>query len=170
KLVSDDGAFHLYTFDDGVLAIHSSSEAGRLVYYDPPVILASPDMVVGQPLRVDHEREGRVWQATLTGLEDVDTPFGRLARCLTITLDMRGPDFTSRATHRFAPRLGLVAYDYELRDAADGRLRLHVQARLKLALLAGTHLTGTADLASPARTSPAWAGCCVLALPRHAPH
>lgn len=154
KLVSDDGAFHLYTFDDGVLAIHSSSEAGRLVYYDPPVILASPDMVVGQPLRVDHEREGRVWQATLTGLEDVDTPFGRLARCLTITLDMRGPDFTSRATHRFAPRLGLVAYDYELRDAADGRLRLHVQARLKLARLAGTHLTGPADLAALPRRTP----------------
>ena len=29
KLVSDDGAYHLYTYDDGVLSIHSSSEAGR---------------------------------------------------------------------------------------------------------------------------------------------
>ncbi len=154
KLVSDDGAYHLYTFQDGVLAIHSSSEGGRLVYYDPPVVLASPDMIVGQPLRVEHGDGSRVWNATLTGLEDVDTPFGRLTRCLTIALDMSGPDFTSRATHWFAPRLGLVAYDYELRDAGEGRVLLTVNARLKLARLAGTHLTGPADLETLPRRAP----------------
>ena len=153
KLVSDDGAYHLYTFEDGVLAIHSSSEAGRLMYYDPPVVLAAPDMAVGRPVRVEHDGGARVWTATLTGLEDVDVPLGRLARCLTITLEMRGPDFSSRATHRFAPRLGLVAYEYELRDAASGRTLLAVTAGLKLARLAGRHVTGPADLdALPRRT------------------
>ncbi len=146
KLVSNDGAYHLYTLDDGVLSIHSSSEVGRLLYYDPPVVLASPSMIVGQPLRVSHPDTQRVWMTTLLGLEDVAVPLGRIERCLKVSLDMTGPDFSSRAIHYFAPRLGLVAYKYELRDSATGRQLLDVDAVLKLARLSGLNVTTRADV------------------------
>ena len=156
KLVSDDGAYHLYTYDDGVLSIHSSSEAGRLMYYDPAVVLAAPSMIPGQPIRVPHGDTGRVWTTTLMGLEDVTVPLGRIGRCLAIALEMTGPDFSSRATHYFAPRLGLVAYKYELRDTTTGRPLLDVDAGLKLARLSGHNVTTLADAERlPERGAPA---------------
>jgi len=147
KLVSDDGAYHLYTFEQGTLAIHSSSEAGRLYYYDPPVVLAWPDMRVGAPRTVTQADSGRRWTTTLLGVEEVEVPLGRFSRALVIRLDMQGPDYTSSAIHRFAPHVGLVSYRYELREAGAGTVLLDVRGDLTLARLAGVAVRGPADLA-----------------------
>jgi len=53
-----------------------------------------------------------------------------------IRVDMEGPDFTSSATHYFAPKVGLVAYRYALRDASSGKPLLDIEANLRLARLA----------------------------------
>jgi hypothetical protein len=147
KLVSDDGAYHLYTFEEGTLAIHSSSEAGRLHYYDPPVVLAWPDMRVGESRTVTQADAGRRWTTTLVGVEDVEVPLGRFSRALAIRLEMDGPDFRSSAVHYFAPHAGLVAYRYELRDAGADKMLLSVRGDLELARLAGVAVSGVADLA-----------------------
>ena len=146
KLVGDDGAYHLYTFQAGVLAIHSSFEAGRLLSYDPPVILAARDLRVGEPRVVEHSDSGRRWATTVTGVETVRVPLGEFPRALVVRLDMRGPDFVSSATHYFAARVGLVAYRYTLDSASDGRRLLSVDAGLRLARLAGVDVTAAADV------------------------
>ena len=110
------------------------------------VVLAAPGMIVGRPVTVAHPDTGRTWHTTLNGLEDVSTPLGKFERCLVITLEMQGPDFSSRATHYFAPRAGLVAYKYHLRDSHDGRALLDIDAVLKLARLAGTNIASLSDL------------------------
>jgi hypothetical protein len=147
KLVSDDGAYHLYTYEQGVLAIHSSSEAGRLFYYDPPVIVAAPDMRIGEPRTIAQTDSGRTWTTTILGLEAIDVPLGHFANVLAIRVEMRGADLASVATHYFAPDVGLVAYRYELRDAQTRDVQLDVRADLKLARLAGVNVTRLDDVA-----------------------
>jgi len=61
KLVSDDGAYHLYTYEQGQAGIHSSSEAGRLFYYDAPGSVAWPTCARASARRdaADAARRGR---------------------------------------------------------------------------------------------------------------
>ena len=147
KLVGDDGTYHLYTFRKGVLSIHSSFEAGKLLYYDPAVVLASPEMVVGVPRTVTHPDTQRTWTTTLVGLTSVTTPAGTFANVLEIRLEMRADDYVSTATHYFAPRVGLVAYRYALREASAQQALLDVDATLKLARLAGITVRSVDDVA-----------------------
>lgn len=148
KLVGDDGTYHLYTFRKGVLSIHSSFEAGKLLYYDPAVVLASPDMVVGQARTVTHPDTQRTWNATIVGLTSVSTPAGTFPNVLEIRLVMRAADYTSVATHFFAPRVGLVAYRYALRDAASQAAVLEVTSALKFARLGDVTVRSVAEVAA----------------------
>jgi hypothetical protein len=147
KLVSDDGTFHLYTFEDGVLAVHSSLEMGRHFDYDPPVILAAPDLRVGQPLVNEQASAGRRWVTTVLGMQEITVPLGTFPRVLAIQLDMSGPDYVSTAVHYFAPRVGLVAYRYARKEAGGDALLLEVDAQLRLARLAGVNVTTVDDVA-----------------------
>jgi hypothetical protein len=156
KLVADDGAHHLYTFVKGILAIHSSSDGRRLLYYDPPVVIAAPDFTVGETRVVQQADGTREFRTTFAGLEDVTVPLGAFSRVLVTRLEMRGGDYTSEATHHFAPRVGLVAYRYVVREAGSGRLLMSVEARLRLARLSGIDVTRLSDLERvPAGTTPA---------------
>jgi hypothetical protein len=145
KLVSDDGTYHLYTLDAGRLTVHSSLEHGRYFDYEPPVVVAAPDLRVGQP-RVADQKDGRRWTTTLLGLRTVTVPMGTFDRVIAVQLEMSGPDYVSAATHYFARRVGLIAYDYTLR-APDGKPLLVVHAQLRLARLGGVNVTTAADLA-----------------------
>lgn len=147
KLVSDDGSYHLYTFDKGVLAIHSSLESGRYFDYDPALVVAAPDMRVGEPRVSEQVSGGRSWKTTLLGLEPIQVPLGTFERALAIRVDMQGSDFSATATHYFAPRVGLVAYRYTLKDTAKNTELLSVDARLRLARLGGVSVSSAADLA-----------------------
>ncbi len=137
KLVGDDGTYHLYTFRKGVLSIHSSFEAGRLLYYDPAIVLAAPDMAVGVTRTVSHPDTQRTWKTTIVGIGPMTTPAGTFAHALEIRLEMTSVEYTSTATHWFAPRVGLVAYRYALRDGTGKQDLLDVDATLKFARLAG---------------------------------
>jgi hypothetical protein len=146
KLVSDDGTFHLYTFERGVLAIHSSLEAGRYFDYDPAIVIAAPDMQVGDVRVTEQQTTGRRWKTTFLGVKPVTVPFGAFEKTLVIQVDMEGPDYSSTATHYFAPHVGLVAYHYVLQDAQK-KLLVGVDAQLRLARLGGVNVTTPADLA-----------------------
>ncbi len=146
KLLSDDGTYHLFTFENGVLAIHSSLESGRYFDYDPALVIASPDVRVGEPLTTTQTTGGRTWTTTLLGLERVEVPLATFERTLAIRVEMRGNDFASTATHYFAPRVGLVAYRYALRDVETGVELLAVDARLRLARLGGVNVSSIGDL------------------------
>jgi hypothetical protein len=156
KLVADDGAHHLYTFVRGILAIHSSSDGRRLLYYDPPVVIAAPDFTVGETRVVPQTDGTREFRTTFVGLEDITVPLGSVSRALVTRLEMRGSDYTSEATHHFAPRVGLVAYRYVVREAGSNRLLMSVDARLRLARLSGVDVTRLSDLDKvPGGTAPA---------------
>jgi hypothetical protein len=146
KLVADDGAYFLYTFDRGVLALHSSSDARRLMYYDPPVVLAAPDFAVGETRTVEQADGSRRFRTTFVGLEDVTVPIGAFTKVAVWRFVMEGADYTSEATHYFAPRAGLVAYRYAVKDAKSGQLLLGVDAALRIARLAGVDVRAVADL------------------------
>ena len=147
KLVGDDGTYHLYTFKKGVLSIHSSFEAGRLLYYDPAVVLASPDMTVGVTKTVTHPDTQRTWKTTIVGVTSVTTSAGTFTQALEIRLEMSSDEYASTATHWFAPHVGLVAYRYALRDGTGAQPLLDVDATLKFARLAGVTVRSTAEIA-----------------------
>jgi Protein of unknown function (DUF3386) len=146
KLVADDGAYFLYTFDKGILALHSSSDTRRLLYYDPPVVVAAPDLTVGETRTVEQADGTRRFKTTFVGLEDVTVPLGSFSKVVVMRLEMEGADYSSEATHYFAPRAGLVAYKYAVKATASAQLLLGVDASLRLARLAGTDIRTVADL------------------------
>jgi hypothetical protein len=136
KLVADDGNWHTYSLHDGVLAIHASSEDGRIFNYEPPVVVFAPDLQPGQSRVTENPETQRRFTATFVGFEDVALPLGTLRRCLKLRLQMASPDYVSDASQLFAPGVGLVAYRYELKSPA-GAPFVKVNARLRLARLGG---------------------------------
>jgi len=151
RLVSDDGSYHLYMIDKGVVTLHTSAEGGRLFYYDPPVVLVAPDSRVGEPRTIEHRETGRKWKTTLQGFEDVSVPLGRFEKCLKIRLEMESAEYLSDSLQYFAPGVGLVAYRYQLRKAGNDQPEIRIEAELRLARLSGRQISRAADLApSPA--------------------
>lgn len=151
KLVSDDGSYHVYTLRGGTLRIHSSSEEGRVLYYDPPLVLFAPDMRPGEPRLTDNPDTHRKWKTTLVGYEDVTVPLGTFKDCLKIRLEMEAPEHVSDSYHYFAPGVGLVAYRYDLMTPDRRTHELEVDARLRLARLSGIRIASMADVQKLAR-------------------
>ncbi len=147
KLVGDDGSYYVYTLRNGVLSLHASSEAGRILYYEPPIPLATPTLQPGQPLVTVNPDTQRKWKTTLLGTEDVTVPLGTFKGCLKIRLEMESPEFVSDSYHYFAPNVGLVAYQYTLLSADRKTTEAKVDARLKLARLAGIPISKMEDVA-----------------------
>ena len=147
KIVGDDGSYHVYTLRGGALSIVSSSEAGRVLYHDPPIPLVTPSLQPGQTISTFNADTRRTWKTTLQGFEDVTTPLGTFKACLEVRLEMRSPDHVSDSYHYFSPGVGLVAYRYQLLGA-DGRTNeIKIDAGLRLARLAGTPIANMADVA-----------------------
>jgi hypothetical protein len=88
----------------------------------------------------------RTFKTTVLGLEDVSVPLGTFPRSLTVRLDMEGQDYSSETVSYFAPRVGLVAYRYLLREAGSRRELLRVDARLRLARLSGVNIARAEDV------------------------
>jgi hypothetical protein len=153
KIVGDDGSYHVYTLRAGTLAIVSSSEAGRVLYYDPPVPLAMPGMAPGQTVSTFNADTRRTWKTTLVGFEDVTTPLGTFKACLEVRLEMQSPEHVSDSYHYFSPGVGLVAYRYELRHPGGGAAEVRIDAALRLARLAGVPVANMADVARLDRTA-----------------
>jgi Protein of unknown function (DUF3386) len=151
KLVSDDGTYHVYSLRDGALYLNSSAQDGRVLYYDPPVPLFAPDLATGQPRTTENPATGRRFRTTLLAPEDVPTPLGVFERCLKVRLEMDSADYTSDSYHYFAPDVGLVAYQYELVDAKRRKTEVKIDARLRLARLAGVPVSDLHDVEKLAR-------------------
>jgi hypothetical protein len=151
KLVSDDGTYHVYSLREGALYLNSSSQDGRVLYYDPPVPLFAPDLVLGEPRTTVNADTGRRFRTTLLPREDVATPLGVFPGCLTVRLEMDSSDYTSDSYHYFAENVGLVAYRYELVDAARHKTEVRIDARLRLARLGGVPVTDLQDVQKVAR-------------------
>lgn len=147
RLVSDDGSYHLYTVANGTLAIHSSSEEGRLLFYDPPIVLVAPDLKTGERRVVEHADLRRKWTTTLVGFEDVTVPLGTFKQCVKIRLEMESPEYVSDSYHYFAPDVGLVAYRYRLENVASKATEIQIEAELRLARLGGVQVSLMTDLA-----------------------
>jgi len=136
KLVADDGNWHTYSLTDGVLAIHASSEDGRIFNYEPPVVVFAPDLQPGQSRVTENPETQRRFTATFVGFEDAALPLGTLRGCLKLRLQMASPDYVSDSWQLFAAGVGLVAYRYELKSPAGATL-VKVDSKLRLARLGG---------------------------------
>ncbi|MGE0452641.1 MAG: DUF3386 family protein [Vicinamibacteria bacterium] len=152
KLVADDGNWHTYSLTDGVLAIHASSEDGRIFNYEPPVVVFAPELQPGQSRVTENPETQRRFTATFQGFEDVSLPFGTLRRCLKLRLQMQSPDYVSDSWQLFATGVGLVAYRYELKSPG-GAPFVKVDARLRLARLGGVLVSSAEQAASLADRS-----------------
>ncbi len=152
KLVSDDGTYHVYSLREGTLSLTSSAQDGRVLYYDPPVPLFAPDLRPGEPRTTVNPDTGRRFRTTLLPPEDVPTPLGLFAGCLKVRLEMESTDYRSDSYHYFAPYVGLVAYRYELRVPGRESPEVRIDARLRLARLAGIPVASLADVDQLART------------------
>ncbi len=152
KLVSDDGTYHVYSLRAGTLFLNSSAQDGRVLYYDPPVPVFAPDLEPGQPRLTVNADTGRRFRTTLLAPEDIATPLGVFPACLKVRLEMDSPDYRSDSYHYFAPNVGLVAYQYELTDRARQATEVRIDARLRLARLAGVPVATLGDVEKLART------------------
>ncbi len=146
RLVSDDGTYHVYSLRAGTLYLNSSAQDGRVLYYDPPVPLFAPDLQPGEPRLTLNPDTGRRFRTTLEPSEDVTTPLGVFAACLKVRLEMESADYRSDSYHYFAAGVGLVAYQYELRDRGTETAEVRIDARLRLARLAGVPVATLADV------------------------
>lgn len=151
KLTSDDGSYHVYSLREGALSLHSSSEQGRVFYYDPAVPVFAPDLERGRPRVTVHADTGRRFKTTLLDPEDVATPLGTFRGCLKVRLEMESPDHRMESLQYFAPGVGLVGYRYELVDHNPRIPEVHIEARLRLARLSGIPVASRADLDKLAR-------------------
>lgn len=158
RLVGDDGSYEAYSLVGGVLALHSLSERGRILSFDPPVVLLAPDMRPGDTRTTENAETRRRFRATLLGREDVETPLGRFQDCLAVRLETEGPEFYSDAHHDFFPGVGLVAFRYELKTPDRSGSLLSVDSRLRLARLSGVQVSRLADLAAVAEKERSDAG------------
>lgn len=147
RLVNDDGTYEVFSLADGVLKLHGSSEGGRILSFEPPIVLAAPDMREGEPRTTDNPETGRRFRATLLGLRDVETPLGTLRGCLELRLETEGRELYADARQFFYPGVGMVALRYELHGAErQGPKRSSVEARLRLARLAGIQVARLEDV------------------------
>jgi len=152
KLVSQDGDYLLISLDDQSLRLHGVAEHERGIRYlfDPPVVILSRQMNVGQPIVLTQREEGGLHTRTFTtvfeGLASVETPMGRFPDCLKVKWEMDGSVAREKTTYYFAKGVGIVAYQVDVRNKKTDHDEVSVDARLSLAQLGGRMITRVEDL------------------------
>lgn len=151
KLVSDSSEddYQYYMLDRNGLRITESGERGLRAqgvkfYYDPPLIIARDDMVLGRTYRWSQpEADGKNimhFSTTLEGFETVDTPMGRYENCLRVRVEWDTSSSRVRNIYWYARGVGIVAYDYEAVTKKDNVKQIALVARLKEATINGKHI------------------------------
>ncbi len=139
KLASNRGDYQYYSLDRGGLRIHESGERGLTFYFDPPILLARNDLVIGRPYSYSmREEDGKNWRTfttTLDGFETVSTPMGNFEDCLRVTIGMDGSTSRTKNTYFYGRGVGIVAYLYESMSKKDNRMTIALDGRLKEATI-----------------------------------
>jgi hypothetical protein len=161
KLASETGDYALFSLNEQGLHLHGAAEyeRGARFLFDPPVVILTRQMKVGQPIVMTQPEEDgqqtRQFTTVLEGVAAIDTPMGKFNECLKVRWEMDGSLATQKTTYYFAKGVGIVAYQVEARNKKRGGVELLVDARLKLAQLHGRNFSSAAELkplASPATT------------------
>jgi len=148
KLVSDSSEddYQFYLLDRRGLRITESGERGLRAqgvkfYFDPALLLASDDMVIGRTYRwSQREADGKSimhFRSQLEGFEAVETPMGRFDNCLRLRIGWDTSSSRVENVYWYARGVGIVAYDYEAVTKKDNIVQIALAARLKEATIGG---------------------------------
>ncbi|MCI0388106.1 MAG: DUF3386 domain-containing protein [Acidobacteria bacterium] len=155
KLMQSTGEedYGFFLLDRNGLRLVESGEKGTRAqgvkwYFDPPLLIARDDMVIGRTYRWSMLKPGDKhliqFSSTLEGFESVETPMGRFEKCLRAHVRWDEPESTVKNTYYYARGVGLVAYDNEVLWKSENLVRLKVTVRLKAATINHNTIT-TAD-------------------------
>jgi Protein of unknown function (DUF3386) len=155
KLVQSTGEddYQFYVLDKNGLRIMESGERGMRAqgvkfYYDPALMLARDDLVIGRAYRWSQaEQESKhlmQFATTLEGFESVETPMGRYESCLRTRVEWETSTSRVKNTYFYARGVGLVAYDYEVISKKDNTVQIALTGRLKAATI-NNNTIATAD-------------------------
>ena len=160
KLLDNKGSYQYYTYDPkNGIEMHASFEnrpGGQVFTYQPAIMLARPDMVVGrsytwsepeaeQPENVGRYKRLQHWTSGIEGMETLETPMGRFEVVRTRLSWVTSKSRASQ-TYYLAKNVGIVGVDYEALDKNTGRRMIGLTARLKKAKLQGDVVASLADL------------------------
>ncbi|MBI4469162.1 MAG: DUF3386 family protein [Acidobacteria bacterium] len=139
KLISNRGDYQYYSLDRYGVRIHESGERGMTFYFDPPILMARNDMVIGRPyswsMREEDGKHWRTFTSTLDGFETVTTPMGTFDNCVRVTVVMDGSSSRTKNVYYYARGVGIVSYLYESMSKKDNRMTIALDGRLKEALI-----------------------------------
>lgn len=160
KLLDNKGSYQYYTYDPkNGIEMHASFEnrpGGQVFTYQPAIMLARPDMVVGrpytwsepeaeQPENVGRYKRLQHWTSCIEGFETLETPMGRFDVLRTRLSWVTSKSRVSQVYY-LAKNAGIVGIDYEAIDKASGKRIIALGARLKKAKLQGDMVASLADL------------------------
>jgi len=160
KLLDNKGSYQYYTYDPkNGIEMHASFEnrpGGQVFTYQPAIMLARPDMVVGrrytwsepeaeQPDNAGRYKRMQHWTASIEGFQTLETPMGRF-ETLRTRLSWVTSKSRSSQTYYLAKNVGIVGIDYEALDKTTGKRVIALDARLKKAKLQGDVVASLADL------------------------
>lgn len=139
KLTSNRGDYQYYSLDRNGVRIHESGERGMTFYFDPPILLARNDLVIGRPYSYSmREEDGKNWRTfttSLDGFETVTTAMGTFENCLRVSVVMDGSTSRTKNVYYYARGVGIVTYLYESMSKKDNRMTIALDGRLKEALI-----------------------------------
>lgn len=156
KLASSSGEedYQFYVLDRGGLRIVESAEKGTRAqgvkfYYDPALLIARDDMVIGRTYRWSHpEQDGKglmQFASTLEGFESVETPMGRYEDCLRVRVEWETSSSRVKNIYFYARGVGLVAYDYEVIGKKDNAVMMTLVGRVKETTISGSSVKNAND-------------------------
>lgn len=160
KLLDNKGSYQYYTWDaKNGIEMHASYESrpgGQVFTYQPAIMLARPDMILGrnytwsEPEAEQPENAGRYkrlqhWTSQLEGYQHLETPMGRFE---TLRTRLSWVTSKSRAsqTYYLAKNVGIVGIDYEAIDRVTGKRAIALTARLKRAKLQSDVVASLGDV------------------------
>jgi hypothetical protein len=161
KLLDDKGSFQYYTyFPEEGIRMHGSFEnrpGGNEFTYQPPLLIARADMVVGvdykwsEPEMNQPEDAGRYkrlqhWTSRVEGFQPFATPMGTFPQVLRTRLSWDTSGSWSSQTYYWAEHVGLVGTDYEAIDKKTGKRVIALEGRLKQAHLQGDQISSLTDI------------------------
>lgn len=160
KLLDNKGSYQYYTFDaKNGIEMHASFEnraGGSVFTYQPALMLARPDWVVGrnytwsepeaeQPENVGRYKRLQHWTSSVEGYQHLATPMGRF-EVLRTKLSWLTSKARVSQTYYLAKNVGIVGVDYESLDRVTGKRLIGLSARVKRAKLQGDAVASLTDL------------------------
>jgi hypothetical protein len=154
KLASENGDYALFSLNETGLHLHGAAEYERDVrfLFDPPLAILTKSMKPNEAVKTEQLAEDgktvRRFTSVYEPLAAYETPMGKFNDCLKVTWTMDDATAWHLTTYILARNVGMIGYVIEVKTKGAKPFEMNVDARLKLAQLAGRTFR-TAEDANP---------------------